>query len=263
MTDRALPHMMFAAIGLALVLSTQAWAGDTILPLPPADQKILVEQLGADVVGEPLPSRPIDDPNIFLSFAHKPVTYRFTSGRNKGKSQTLLPTKVERPGGKFVWRVQLAPSLIGFLRQMPNGDIVMPAVEDTGAEALVVSTPDNLFISAGMKPGETRRFVQEVSVRYLDNIDDERWSGKLRTDFTYVGTYRTKVPAGSFDAVLLRTTVDGRVGPAHTHATSYSLFAPGEGLVAMILQQRVTAFWIYNVNGVGGKVLTSTPKATN
>jgi hypothetical protein len=53
------------------------------------------------------------------------------------------------------------------------------------------------------------------------------------------------------------------VGPAHTHATSYSLFAPDEGLVAMILQQRVTAFWIYNVNGVGGKVLTSTPKATN
>ena len=105
MTDRALPHMMFAAIGLALVLSTLAWAGDTILPLPPADQKILVEQLGADVVGEPLPSRPIDDPNIFFSFAHKPVTYRFTSGRNKGKSQTLLPTKVERPGGKFVWRV--------------------------------------------------------------------------------------------------------------------------------------------------------------
>jgi hypothetical protein len=114
-----------------------------------------------------------------------------------------------------------------------------------------------------MKPGETRRFVQEVSVRYLDNIDDERWSGKLRTDFTYVGTYLTEVPAGSFDAVLLRTRVDGRVGPAHTHATSYSLFAPGEGLVAMILQQRVTAFWIYNVNGVGGKALTSTPKATN
>src|ERR1700757_2522021 len=181
--------MMFAAIGWALVLSTLAWAGDTILPLPPADQKILVEQLGADVVGEPLPSRPIDAPNIFFSFAHKPVTYRFTSGRNKGKIQTFLPTKVERPGGKFVWRVQLAPSLIGFLRQMPNGDIVMPAVEDTGAEALVVSTPDNLFISAGMKPGETHRFVQEVSVRYLDNIDDERWSGKLQTDFAYVGTY--------------------------------------------------------------------------
>jgi hypothetical protein len=139
----------------------------------------------------------------------------------------------------------------------------MPAVEDTGAEALVVSTPANLFISKGMKPGETRRFVQQVSVRYLDDIDDEQWSGKLETDFTYVGTYRTKVPAGIFDAVLLRTTVEGKVGPAHTRATSYSLFAPGGGLVAMILQQKVTAFWIYNVDGAGGKVLTSISKAEN
>lgn len=256
--------MIFAAtMSLSLTQPTFVWAGDPVLSLPTADRKILGEQLGADVVGEPLPSKPIDAPDRFFLFEHLPVTYRFTSGRNKGKTQTLVPTKVERPGGKLVWRVQLAPSLIGFLRQMPNGDIVMPAVEDTGAEALVVSTPANLFIGKGMKPGETRRFVQQVSVRYLDDIDDERWSGKLETDFTYVGTYRTKVPAGTFDAVLLRTTVEGKVGPAHTHATSYSLFAPGEGLVAMILQQRVTAFWIYNVNGAGGKVLTSAPKATN
>ena len=259
-----LSKMIFAgAIGLSLVQPTLVWAEDPVLPLPAADRKILTEQLGTDVVGEPLSSKPIDDPNSLFSFAHTPVTYRFTSGRNKGKTQTLVPIKVERPGGKFVWRLQLAPSLIGFLRQMPDGDIVMPAVEDTGAEALVVSAPANLFISKGMKPGETRRFSQEVSVRYLDNIDDEQWSGKLETDFTYVGTYRTKVPAGTFDAVLLRTTVEGKVGPAHTHATSYSLFAPGEGLVAMILQQRVTAFWIYNVNGAGGKVLISAPKVTN
>jgi hypothetical protein len=261
---KILSRIIFAAtVGLSLIQPTQVWAEDTALTLPDADRKILTEQLGADIVGEPLPSKPLDAPDSLFSFAHVPVTYRFTSGRNKGKTQTLVPTKVKRPGGKIVWRVPLAPSLIGFLKQMPDGDIVMPAVEDTGAEALVVSTPANLFISKGMKPGETRRFVQQVSVRYLDDIDDEQWSGKLETDFTYVGTYRTKVPAGTFDAVLLRTTVEGKVGPAHTHATSYSLLAPGVGLVAMILQQRVTAFWIYNVNGAGGKVLISAPKATN
>ena len=261
---KILSRIIFAAtVGLSLIQPTQVWAEDTAVTLPDADRKILTEQLGADIVGEPLPSKPLDAPDSLFSFVHVPVTYRFTSGRNKGKTQTLVPTKVKRPGGKIVWRVPLAPSLIGFLKQMPDGDIVMPAVEDTGAEALVVSTPANLFISKGMKPGETRRFVQQVSVRYLDDINDEQWSGKLETDFTYVGTYRTKVPAGTFDAVLLRTTVEGKVGPAHTHATSYSLLAPGVGLVAMILQQRVTAFWIYNVNGAGGKVLISAPKATN
>src|ERR1700752_5403375 len=101
--------MVFAAtIGLSLTLPTLLWAADPVLPLPTTDRKILVAQLGADVVGEPLPSRPIDDPDRLFSFVHIPVTYRFTSGKNKGKSQTLVPIKVERPGGKFVWRVQLA-----------------------------------------------------------------------------------------------------------------------------------------------------------
>jgi hypothetical protein len=43
----------------------------------------------------------------------------------------------------------------------------------------VVSTPANLFISKGMKPGETRKFVQEVSVRYLDDIGVAAASRKL------------------------------------------------------------------------------------
>ena len=245
------------ALGLTLMEPSMALAADPILPLPPEDQKTIVKQLGADVVGEALPSKPIEDPGKLFSFDHKPVTYRFTSGKNKGKSQTLVPTKVERPGGKFVWRVQLAPTLIGFLRQMPEGDIVMPAVEDTGAEALVVTTPANLFVIKGMNPGETRTSSQQISVRYLDDINDEEWSGTLRTCYTYVGTYRLKVPAGTFDAILLRTKVDGKVGPARTRAASYSFFAPGPGLVAMILQQNVTAFWIYNIDGAGGKVLTS------
>jgi len=262
--DNARTRLMFVAvICLAVAMPTLACAGEPVLPLSPEDQKTLAEQLGADVVGEPLPSKPIDDSKSLFSLAHEPVTYRFTSGRNKGKSQTLVPTRVERPGGKFVWRLQLAPSLIGFLRQMPNGDIVMPSVEDTGAEALVVSTPANLFICKGMKPGETRRITQQVSVRYLDDVNDEQWSGKLKSDFTYVGTYRVKVPAGTFDAVLLKTSVEGKVGPARTRATSYSLFAKGEGLVAMTLQQTVTAFWIYNVDGAGGKVLTSASRARN
>jgi hypothetical protein len=234
-----------------------ALADNSVLPLPSEDQKTIIKELGANVVHEALPSKQIDDPGKLFSFDSQPMTYRFTSGKNKNKSQTVVPTKVERPGGKFVWRLQLAPSLIGFLRQAPDGDIVMPAAEDTGAEALVVTTPPNLFIIKGMKPGETRTFWQEVSVRYLDDIDDEQWSGKLKSDYTYVGTYRVKIPAGTFDAILLRTKVDGKVGPARTRAASYSFFAPGVGLVAMILQQNVTAFWIYNVDGAGGKVLMS------
>jgi hypothetical protein len=245
------------AILAALFVSSIARAEDVILPLPAKDRQTIEARLGARVVGEALPSKPISDPLELFPFHNERVTYRFTYGKNAGKSQTAGLTKVERPGGKFVWRLQLAPSLVGFLRQAPDGDIDMPAVEDTGEGALVLSTPGNPFLPKGMKAGETRSYSQTVSVRYVDDISDERYSGTLKSDYTYIGTFRVTVPAGTYEATLLRVMVDGKVGPARTHGTSYSLFAPRVGLVAMILQQKVSAFWIYNIDAVGGKVLAS------
>jgi len=51
---------------------------------------------------------------------------------------TIEPSlKINNRAGnpQFVWRLQLAPSLAGFLRRTPEGDIVMPAVADTGEGA--------------------------------------------------------------------------------------------------------------------------------
>lgn len=249
--------MLLLMLFLIFSTSTRSLAGDVVLPLPPEDQQVIVKQLGAGLVGDALPSKPIEDTSVFFPFHHQSVTYRFTSGKNKGKSQTLALTKISRPGGKFVWRLLLAPSLVGFLRKTPEGDIVMPAVAETSEDALVVTTPSNPFLLKHMKPGETRSYSQEVSVRYFDDISNERYSGQLNTKYTYVGTFRVTVPAGSFGAILFRATVEGKIGPAHTHGASYSFFAPGVGLIAMILQQKVTAFWIYNIDSAGGKVLIS------
>jgi hypothetical protein len=258
MLDKALPRILLVlSLSFFLGYARNVQAEGIVLPLPRDDQQIIIKQLGHGIVGDAVPSKPIDDPYALFPFHHKSVTYQFTSGRNTGKRQTLALARIPRPGGKFVWRLQFAPSLVGFLRQTPEGDIVMPAVADTGEDALVVTTPANPFLSKGMKPGETRSYSQEVSVRYLEDISNERYSGKLKSDYTYVGTFRVTVPAGTFEAILLRVKVEGKIGPAHTHAASYSFFAPGAGLIAMILQQKVTAFWIYNIDGAGGKVLVS------
>src|SRR5690242_8502441 len=156
------------AISLCVLVCVRARAADLLLPLPPDDQKMITRQLGDDVVGDAVPSEPID-PSVLFPFHHEPVMYKFTSGRNTGKTQSLALTKLPRPGGKFVWRVELAPSLVGFLRQTPQGDLVMPAVADTSEDALVITTPANPFLSKGMKPGETRSYSQQVSVRYFDD----------------------------------------------------------------------------------------------
>jgi len=251
------PITLIAAACIILGAQTKTYAENPAPVLSPNDRKAIVKLLGPDVVGDAVPSKPIDDPSTLFPFHNNASSYRFTSGKNVGKRQAETLTRVERPGGRAAWRLEMTPSLVGFVKQTTDGDIVMSAVADTGEGALVVTEPANPFLPKGMKPGETRSYSQQVSVRYLDDLSNECYSGILKSDYTYVGTFRVKVPAGTFDAVLMRSRVDGKIGPAHTRGTSYSLFAPGIGLIAMILQQKITAFWIYNVDGAGGKILLS------
>ena len=57
MTNRALAWIAFAtAMSLAAIPSIVTLAGDTVLKLPPEDQRVLAEQLGKHAVGEALPS---------------------------------------------------------------------------------------------------------------------------------------------------------------------------------------------------------------
>jgi hypothetical protein len=131
----------------------------------------------------------------------------------------------------------------------------MPAVSDTAEGVLIVTTPANPFVLKGMKPGQTRKFTQTVAGNDLDDSTKRDYSGTLKAAYTYVGTYQVTVPAGTYEAILLRLNFDGKIGPAHTHDTAYYFFAPGVGVVAMISQQDVKAFWILHVDTRIGKVL--------
>jgi hypothetical protein len=258
MFEKTRRNAAMIAIGcLALFLSTRSRASDVALVLSPQDQERITKQLGQGIVGEAVASETIDDPSYWFPLHNEKLIYKFTSGKNVGKTQTETLTRVSRPDGTEAWRLQLAPNLTGYLHYMHDGQIEMPAVEDAGEGAFVITTPANPFLPRGIKPGETRTYSQNISVRYLDDVFNERFTGALKSDYTYVGTFKVKVPAGTFDAILLRVTTDGKIGPAHTHYASYSFFARGTGLVAMILQAKVTAFWIYNVDSAGGKVLLS------
>ncbi|HKN12626.1 MAG TPA: hypothetical protein VJX68_05470 [Candidatus Binatus sp.] len=151
----------------------------------------------------------------------------------------------------------MTPTLAGFMRETDQGDIIMAALTDSGEGVVVVTTPANPFVPKGMQPGETRTYTQQVAVNYLDDPSDQRYSGSINGTYTYVGTYQVTVPAGTFPAVMFRVKCEGKVGPAHTQNTGYNFFAPGVGMVAMILEEDVTAFWLFNIDSTTGKVLMS------
>jgi hypothetical protein len=244
-------------LGLVLLVSGLARAQGVVLQLSPEDQQNITAQLGPGVVGAALPSQPITDPTVYFPLQPKAQQFQVVAGPHAGTVQTLGLWQARRPGGRKAWRFQMTPTLAGFMRETQEGDIIMAALTDSGEGVVVVTTPANPFVPKGMQPGESRYYAQQVSVNYLDDPSDQRYSGTINGTYTYLGTYQVTVPAGTFPAVLFRVKCEGKVGPAHTQNTGYNLFAPGIGMVAMILEEDVTAFWLFNIDSTTGKVLMS------
>jgi len=243
---------------LALLLTNTAFAAEVtgpVLPLPASDQQQIAAYLGAGVVGAALPSRPILDPSLYFPLRERTLTFRVTSGSKAGNVQTLSLKQAHRPGGVVAWRFNFAPSLHGFMNLTTGGDLMMPAVSDVDEGVIAVTSPPNPFLLNGMQPGESRTFKQKVSVNYLDDPTRRDWGGLLNATYTYVGTYRVTVPAGTFDAIVIRFAYRGKVGPADVVYTAWYFFARDTGLVAMVTLEDVAAFWIYNVDTTIGKVL--------
>lgn len=244
-------------LSIFLMLVSNARAQGVVLQMPAEDQQTINNLLGPGVVGAAMPSNPLGDTSAYFPLQERTPIYQVTSGTHAGNTQTLAVAKTHRPNGVQAWRFQMSPSLAGFIRQTSVGDLVMPAVSDHSEGVVVVTTPANPFVPNGMQPGETRSYSQQVSVNYLDDPTDQRYSGTLNGTYTYLGTFQVTVPAGTFNAVALRVKCEGKVGPAHTKNTAYNFFAPGVGMVAMIMQEDVSAFWIYNIDSTTGKVLMS------
>jgi hypothetical protein len=249
--------LVAATLGVLLLASGLARADNIVLPLPPEDQQKVTDNLGPGVVGNALPSKPIQDASVYFPLRDKMLTYQVTVGPDAGTTQTFGLAKVARFGEKLAWRFQFSPSLAGFIRQTAGGDLIVPVVTDARDGVVVVTTPANPFVLNGMKPGETRSYSQQVSVYALDDPADQEYSGSLNGTYTYVGSYQLTVPAGTYQAVLFRLKCEGKVGPAHTQDAAYYFFAPGKGVVAMISQENATAFWIIHIHTTSGMVLTS------
>jgi hypothetical protein len=246
--QRTLVRIVIVLIVALFVASGLLRAQGVILPLSPEDRQMITTKLGSGVVGKALPSATIEDVSVYFPLKERTQVYQVTSGPNAGESQKLELAKVRRPAGTLAWRFQFSPTLAGFIHKTERGDLMLPAVGDTGEGVVVITTPANPFMLNGMKPGESRSYTQQVRVNALDDPTDQEYSGRLNGVYTYVGTYQVHVPAGSYQTILLRLMCEGKVGPAHTHDAAYDFFAPGKGVVAMISQEDATAFWIIHID---------------
>jgi hypothetical protein len=113
LVSMVLPVLLCVARGMP------ARADDIIIPLPAADEQRITAQLGAGVVGQAVPSTPIEDASVYFPLQQKALAYQVTAGTNAGKTQTLHVARKSRPNGTPAWRFQLSPTLAAFIRQTP------------------------------------------------------------------------------------------------------------------------------------------------
>ena len=110
-----------------------------------------------------------------------------------------------------------------------------------------------------MNAGDSKALTMKVNVYDLSDPKDVEHKGSLDVTLTYVGAYRVTVPAGTFDAALLKWDFKGKIGPASVEDIQARFVAPGIGMVAAAEKRDVAAFLIYNDNTKVGKVLVQKP----
>jgi len=246
-----------SVLAAATATASQPRAGNAI-PLPRADQKMLDQFLGRGVVGDAVPAKPIDDPSKLYALKAGTRTYKVTSGDDKGKKESHVLIKLDRGKPGASWTEKWGTDSALGLHRDDDGNILLVTHNEHADGVITHYDPPEPMVLKGMKPGESRKTTSATKVYDLAHPKHLSHKGHLDLTLTYVGAYRVKVPAGSYDAVLLKWTYTGKIGPAKVNDVQYRLLAEGVGTVAEIEKKKISSLLVYSSKSKTGKVLVAT-----
>lgn len=246
--------LAITALSLLVLAPFRAQAGGAVVPLNPA-MAATAEQYLPGVVGEPVPAFAIDP--VLVALAPGSRTYAIVSGKGAGTTETHTVAALPRDATGTRWRYTVGDRTV-FLHAAPGDSLGIVSEEDSEQGVVTRYNPPEPLLIAGMNAGDTRTFTINVSVYDLNAPDDLEHKGAVDLTLTYVGAYRVTVPAGSYDAALLRWEYKGKVGPATIEDIQARFVVPEVGVVAMAGKRDIAAMLVYNDQSKVGKVL-STP----
>jgi hypothetical protein len=232
-------------------------AAETI-PLPQDDRAALEQLLGTGVIGDPVDASPLSTAEIPLR--EGTWTYQIVAGNKQGQTENDVLTKLERDPSGASWQVETGSKDLAFVETGPDDNIAILSEQDTDQGVITRFSPAEPILINGMNPGDNQNVTLAVNVYDLSDPQEVSHSGSLQLAFSYVGAYRVTVPAGSYDAMLLKWVYDGSVGPASVKDTQYRFIAKDVGIVASIEKKRISALLLYHDNSNTGRVLTKAPE---
>jgi hypothetical protein len=245
--------LMVLSAGVAPNLSLAQTAG-TVVPLPAADQQEIEKLLGKGIVGDAQSASPLGSPESYLPPKGSSMTYQVVEKNKKITEAHKLEDTTDAslaPG----WQYSVEKAGAAYFQKVSDGSLHTVAEQDLGNKVLSRFSPGEPMIIPGLKPGESRKSTLQVAVYDLSDLKKVSHSGSLDVTYTYVGTYRVTVPAGTYDAALIRWDYAGEIGPADIKDSQYRFLAPGAGMVAMVQIRSISAMLIYNDHTKRGKLL--------
>ncbi len=253
-------RLVGAVVPFFLLLSVSALAADQgkVVPLSAEDQKA-VALLGEGVVGKALPAYPIEDAGKFLDLQAGPHTFRVVSGKDEGKLQVETYTSLGAKDGSQHWKRTIGDQYDEFL--VLNTGAAGKTAETEKPHGYRAAFDPPMHEHLGIAPGESVNLESKLRVSTEKDPSKIKYTGKMNSKLTYVGAYQVTVPAGSFEAILVKLDVKIHVGPADVEDTQYTFFAKGVGKVAEIEALRVSAVLIYHSHDKTAKVLVTHPAA--
>lgn len=240
---------------LTISSSAAAQSAGPTIPLSDADRTQLDALLGKGVVGEALPSAPLKDPDSYLPRHGRTLTYQVVMPGGKATIETHEITETTDPAFEPGWHYSVGDVGEMYIQKDPAGGAFATVEKDLDNKALSRFTPGDPLVLTGIQPGQSVTTGHQVEVYDLSNLNEVSHSGSLDVTYSHLGTYRVTVPAGTFDAALVKWSYSGKIGPATIKDSQYRFLAPNVGMVAMIQIRSITALLIYNDHTKRGKLL--------
>ena len=244
---------------IALCSDASADTAGAAVPLPAADKAQLEALLGEAIVGEALPSPPLSTIDTYMPRKGSSISYQVLEAKKPASTEMHKvddATEAEYSPG---WRYSIEGVGAQYFMPGSNGGVDIAAEQDLDHKVLSRFTPGEPLIIPGLKAGDSKTSTLKVAVYDLSDLNKVSHSGSLDVTYTYVGTYRVKVPAGTYDAALIRWDYAGKVGPATIKDSQYRFLAPKAGMVAMIQIRSISAMLVYNDHTKRGKILEHEP----
>ncbi|MFO1417084.1 MAG: hypothetical protein U1E83_00300 [Methylotetracoccus sp.] len=219
------------------------------------DREALEQGLGVGVVAEPLPAPVLSDPELYAGSRTGSRHFRRVDAGGAAVVEAMNWTSLSLADGARAWRYAAGADEAGIVARDADGSFVVTGIEDARDHALTRYEPAEPLLVKDIAPGQEKRIRMAVRVYDLGRPDELMHDGALDVTYRYVGAYRLHLPAGTFDAILMKSTFSGTIGPAVLEDTQYRFFAPHAGLVAMIERRDVSALLVYNAQTRVSRVL--------